>query len=59
MQFQSLSSVRDGVLYAEIDLNLCGEMNESFGFQQSHRLQYYKNKFKYLAGIDSIPQIIQ
>lgn len=58
MHFQSLSNVRDGILFAEIDLNLCGEMNRKFGFQQSQRLDYYKNKFEYSAKIDSTPQII-
>lgn len=40
-----MSTVRDGILYAELNLDLCKQMREMLGFNQSQRLSYYKTKW--------------
>ncbi|XP_055316237.1 beta-ureidopropionase-like isoform X2 [Sitodiplosis mosellana] len=55
---KSLSRHRDGMLYAELDLDLCKQMREKCGFHESHRLSYYKNKWIQAADTSYIPQII-
>lgn len=39
-----LSRVRDGLLIAEIDLNLCRQAGDSYGFQMTQRLDMYAEK---------------
>lgn len=55
---QSLSTVRDGILYAELDLNLCKKMRETLGFNQSQRVSYYQNKWIQISDTSFVPQII-
>lgn len=57
--FQSLSRNRDGILLADLDLNMCKEMQQQFGFHESQRLSYYKNNWLNAANLSFVPQIIQ
>lgn len=58
-RLQSLSRNRDGILYAELDLNLCQQMKEQFGFEHSQRWPDYIENFKRAAHISFEPQIIR
>lgn len=56
--FQSLSRIRDGILYAELDLNMCNEMREQLGLHKSQRLSYYKDSWLHASNLSFSPQII-
>lgn len=55
---KGLSTVRDGILFAELDLNLCQQMKEAFGFDQSQRWSYYNNKWIAASELSFKPEII-
>lgn len=59
ISFQSLTRNRNGILYAELDLNLCQQMKDCFGFKHSQRWPNYIENFKRAADISFQPQIIQ
>ena len=45
-----LSRVRDGLMVAELDLNLCRQMRDFWGFQMTQRLSLYAESLsKYLS----------
>lgn len=58
-QFQSLSRDRDGILYAELDLNMYQQIKDKFGFEQSQRWPEYIENFKRAAHHSYEPQIIR
>ncbi|PAV55796.1 hypothetical protein WR25_07214 [Diploscapter pachys] len=41
----SLSRTQDGVLIAEVDLNLCRQTKDSWGFRMTNRLELYAKSF--------------
>ncbi|KAK6037676.1 hypothetical protein COOONC_24819, partial [Cooperia oncophora] len=40
-----LSRTRDGVLVVELDLNLCRQTKDSWGFRMTNRLDLYADSF--------------
>ncbi len=42
---QGLSRIRDGLLIAECDLNLCRQMKDKWGFRMTQRLDLYADSF--------------
>lgn len=58
-EFQGLSRTRDGILFATIDLNLCKQMRDKLGLNESQRLFYYKDKFAHAANTNATQQIIR
>ncbi len=53
-----LSRVRDGLLVTEVDLNLCRQVKDKWGFQMTQRLAEYADALKKAADPDFQPQII-
>lgn len=53
-----MSRTQDGILYAELDLDLCKQMREKCGFHETQRLSYYKTNWIQAADPSFIPQII-
>ncbi|CAD5216520.1 unnamed protein product [Bursaphelenchus xylophilus] len=53
------SRVREGVIIAEIDLNLNRQTKDSWGFKMTQRLALYGEKFSEAAKADYKPQIIK
>ena len=43
--FEGLSRIRDGLLVAECDLNLCRQMKDKWGFRMTQRLDLYADSF--------------
>ncbi|KHN75509.1 Beta-ureidopropionase [Toxocara canis] len=56
---EGLSRTRDGVLIAELDLNLCQQTKDSWGFQMTRRLDMYAKEIAMAAQPDYKPQIIR
>lgn len=56
--FQSLSRDRDGLLIAEMDLNLCRQVNDHWCFRMTQRLEEYGRDFIKAAQLDYQPQLI-
>ncbi|XP_015795754.1 beta-ureidopropionase [Tetranychus urticae] len=54
-----LSRTRDGLLVAEIDLNLCRQVKDRWGFKMTQRLDYYAKVLDEACKPDSKPQIIK
>lgn len=54
-----LSRVRDGVLVTEVDLNLCRQVKDKWGFQMTQRLEEYARALTAAARPDFEPQIIK
>ncbi|XP_055387491.1 beta-ureidopropionase-like [Condylostylus longicornis] len=54
-----LSRVKDGLLIAEIDLNLCRQTKDHWGFRMTQRLPLYAESFTAAAKSDFRPQIIK
>ncbi|XGW12927.1 hypothetical protein V3C99_013517, partial [Haemonchus contortus] len=52
-----LSRTKDGVLIAEIDLNLCRQTKDSWGFRMTNRLDLYAKSFEKAAHPDYQPDI--
>lgn len=55
---QGLSRVRDGVLVAEVDLNLCQEVKDTWGFQMTGRYPEYAELLQRWAKPDFQPQLV-
>ncbi|XP_055387492.1 uncharacterized protein LOC129616062 [Condylostylus longicornis] len=56
---QGLSRAMDGLLVAEIDLNLCRQMKDNWGFRMTQRLPLYAELFTAAAKEDFKTQIIK
>jgi beta-ureidopropionase len=54
-----LSRVRDGLLVAELDLNLCRQVKDKWGFQMTQRLELYAQSLANAVKEDFEPQIIR
>ncbi len=54
-----LSRTRDGVLVTEVDLNLCRQVKDKWGFQMTQRLEEYGELIAAAARPDFKPQIIR
>ncbi|RZF37384.1 hypothetical protein LSTR_LSTR009735 [Laodelphax striatellus] len=55
----SLSRVRDGLLVAELDLNLCRQIKDFWGFQMTSRLPMYADSLSKVVDINYKQQIIE
>ncbi|XP_064612645.1 beta-ureidopropionase-like [Liolophura sinensis] len=54
-----LSRVRDGLLIAEVDLNLCRQVKDKWGFQMTRRLPLYAESLTKAAQLDYQPQLVK
>ncbi|CAG9831096.1 unnamed protein product [Diabrotica balteata] len=54
-----LSRTRNGLLIAELDLNLCRQVRDVWGFQMTQRLDMYADLLKEAIKPDFKPQIIE
>lgn len=54
-----LSRTREGLLIVELDLNLCRQTSDKFGFQMTSRLSMYADKLINAASADFKPQVIK
>lgn len=54
-----LSRTREGLLIAEVDLNLCRQSSDKFGFQMTSRLDMYANKLTNATQLDFEPQVVR
>jgi len=54
-----LSRVRDGIIIAEIDLNLCRQVKDKWGFRMTQRLPLYAASLTEAVKPDYKPQIIK
>lgn len=55
---QNLSRDRDGLLIVEMDLNLCRQFKDYWGFRMTQRLEEYGRDFTNAAKPDFKPQVI-
>lgn len=53
-----LSRIRNGLLIAEIDLNLCRQMKDKWGFRMTQRLELYSDEIYNAIQSDYVPPII-
>ncbi|XKL65148.1 hypothetical protein PGB90_005234 [Kerria lacca] len=53
-----LSRIRDGLLIVELDLNLCRQVKDFWGFQMTQRLEMYAKSLSDVVNPDYKPQII-
>lgn len=56
---QSLSRCQDGLLVTELDLNLCRQVKDFWGFRQTQRLPLYAESLQKASELDFKPQIIR
>jgi beta-ureidopropionase len=54
-----LSRVRDGLLIAEMDLNLCRQVKDHWGFRMTQRLPLYAESLAKAVQNDYEPQVIK
>ncbi|XP_055838698.1 beta-ureidopropionase [Episyrphus balteatus] len=54
-----LSRSSDGLLIAEVDLNLCRQVKDFWGFRMTQRLPMYAESFAKASELDFKPQIIK
>jgi len=54
-----LSRLRNGLLVAEFDLNLCRQIRDSWGFQMTQRLDLYAASLPNVVKPDFRPQIVK
>ncbi|XP_017774693.1 PREDICTED: beta-ureidopropionase [Nicrophorus vespilloides] len=54
-----LSRTKNGLLVAEMDLNLCRQVKDNWGFQMTQRLDMYAEKFGEAIKHDYKPEIIK
>ncbi|KAK5638220.1 hypothetical protein RI129_012515 [Pyrocoelia pectoralis] len=54
-----LSRIKDGLLVAEVDLNLCRQVRDYWGFQLTQRLELYASALNKAAKLDFVPQLVQ
>lgn len=50
---------RDGLLISEVDLNMCRQIKDKWGFRMTQRLDLYGEKFTEAAKLDYKPQIVK
>jgi len=50
---QGLSRTSDGLLVAELDLNLCRQIKDKWGFRVSSYLLYFRESFQDIRGIEA------
>ncbi|CAJ0582452.1 unnamed protein product, partial [Mesorhabditis spiculigera] len=55
----SLSRTKDGVLVTEVDLNLCRQVKDHWGFRMTQRLELYGKSITEAAKPDYKPQVIR
>lgn len=55
---QGLSRDRDGLLIVEMDLNLCRQFKDYWGFRMTQRLGEYGRDFTNASQLDFKPQVI-
>ncbi|XP_016953718.1 beta-ureidopropionase [Drosophila biarmipes] len=55
----SLSRDKDGLLVVELDLNLCRQVKDFWGFRMTQRIPLYAESFKKASEHDFKPQIIK
>ncbi|XP_046630797.1 beta-ureidopropionase-like [Daphnia pulicaria] len=55
----SLSRVSDGLLVAELDLNLCRQVKDKWGFRMTQRLDLYSRSLERAIQPDFKPQIVR
>ncbi|CAG4944110.1 unnamed protein product [Parnassius apollo] len=53
-----LSRVKDGLLIAELDLNLCRQIKDKWGFGMTQRLDLYVNSLSKAVNHDFEPQVV-
>lgn len=54
-----LSRDSDGLIIAQMDLNLCRQVKDKWGFRMTQRLEMYGEKFIEASNLDFKPQIIK
>ncbi|XP_023015203.2 beta-ureidopropionase [Leptinotarsa decemlineata] len=54
-----LSRTKNGLLIAELDLNLCRQVEDRWGFKMTQRLDMYADLLKKTIGEDFKPQIVK
>jgi len=54
-----LSRNSDGLLIAQMDLNLCRQVKDKWGFRMTQRLDMYGAKFTEASKLDYQPQIVR
>lgn len=54
-----LSRNRDGLLIIEMDLNLCRQVKDYWGFRMTQRLEMYGRSFTEAAKSDYKPQVVK
>ncbi|KAK7793874.1 hypothetical protein R5R35_014153 [Gryllus longicercus] len=54
-----LSRTKNGLLVAELDLNLCRQVKDMWGFQMTQRLDLYSYSLSRAAELDFEPQIVR
>lgn len=54
-----LSRVKDGLLVVEMDLNLCRQVKDQWGFRLTQRLPMYADSFGRACELDFKPQIVK
>jgi len=52
-----LSRLRDGLLVTELDLNLCRQVADKWGFRMTQRLDFYAQQFTAAAKPDYVPSV--
>jgi beta-ureidopropionase len=55
----SLSRTRDGLLVSEVDLNLCRQIKDKWGFRMTQRLDMYGEKFTAASSLSYKPQVMR
>jgi beta-ureidopropionase len=55
----SLSRVEEGVLIAELDLNLCRQVSDHWGFKMTQRLEIYAREIEDYVKSDYKPQVVK
>lgn len=56
---QGLSRLKEGLLVTEVDLNMCRQVRDEWGFRMTQRLELYAESLKKAVQLDYKPQIIQ
>lgn len=55
----SLSRCRDGLMIADMDLNLCQQIKDKWGFRMTARYDMYADFFQKYVSSDFVPQVIR
>lgn len=54
-----LSRDSDGLLVVEVDLNMCRQIKDKWGFRMTQRLELYAQSFADASKLDFKPQVIR